>query len=412
MLKLFYIASEEVGLQLREWTFYLTALGMPLIFAAISLLPQLRAAIPAGGPLGPVETVFTAAEGVTRPTGYVDEAEMIQVVPAEQAKNLHAFGDEAAAAAALARGEIEQYYVIAADYRESGLVVAYRANPQLLNSTDEAIRNLLQDNTLHALNDPNLAARLNDPVQFEREGRPEPPIFNFIPANLKRETLASAMLVVGLFAYLINAGGYLLIRALKRETRARVLEVMMTSATPEQFIGGKLLGLSALALTQGALTFLVGMLGYGQTASEAGSSGLPPSTLALSLPYLLLGYLAYCANIMGIAAAWPNFSESGVLLAIARLLALSPLMGVVFILPDPNSLVSVLLTTLPLTAPLLMPFRLLLTSVPLWQWGLGMLGLGLWAGFSFWLSARLFRMHALLTGQVNNPKVLWQAIWP
>ena len=221
MLKLFYIASEEVGLQLREWTFYLTALGMPLVFAAISLLPQLRAAVPSGGPLGSVETVFTASEVVTRPTGYVDEAEMIQVVPAEQAKNLHAFGNEAEAAAALARGEIEQYYVIAADYRESGLVVAYRANPQLLNSTDEAIRNLLRDNTLHALNDPNLAARLNDPVQFEREGRPEPPVFNFIPADLKRETLAPAMLVVGLFAYLINAGGYLLIRALKRETRAR-----------------------------------------------------------------------------------------------------------------------------------------------------------------------------------------------
>jgi ABC-2 type transport system permease protein len=408
MLKLIHIAHEEIMVHLREWTFYLTAIGMPLVFAAIGLLPQLRA-IARQSPLASVETVFSVSETVTVPTGYVDYAGVITFIPEDQAENLKAFADEATAAQALEEGEIEQYYVIAADYHERGIVTAYSANPQLFSGADDAIRKLLRNNLLQALDDPNLAARLDDPVQFDREGRPPPPLFSFIPADLKPQTLTSAALVIGLFTYIINTGGHLLVRALKREIRARALEVMITSTTPEQFIGGKLLGLSSLALGQAALTLLAGMLVYGWGPNSAGPATLTPLVLALSLPYLLFGYLAYCGGIIGIAAIWPNLPESETLLAMARLLALSPVMGVVFILPNPHSLISVLLTTIPLTAPLLMPFRILLTDIPPWQWGIGLLGLIAWAACLIWLSTRLFRAHTLLTGRSNTLKDLYQA---
>jgi ABC-2 type transport system permease protein len=132
--------------------------------------------------------------------------------------------------------------------------------------------------------------------------------------------------------------------------------------------------------------------------------------LALSLPYLLLGYLAYCGGMMTVTAVWPNLPESASLLAMARLIALSPVIGVLFILPNPTGSLAMWLSLCPLTSPLLMPFRLLLGPVPLGQWGIGLVGLLLWAVFCIWLSVRLFRTQGLLTGRALTPQAVWATL--
>lgn len=398
MKKLRHIAREEIKVHLNTWSFWVTAIGMPLLFAGIGLFPQLRA-VAEESPLASVETVFTETASLTKSTGYVDYAELIAFVPEEMLENLRHFVDEEAASAALETGVIESYFVIEADYRESGTVTEYRADPQLLSTNRGVIENFIRQNLLAQMEDPNLVQRLNNPVNFDREGRDPPAVFSFMPTDLPEGLLSLAGLVIGLFAYLINVGGFLLVRALKRETKARVLEVMVTSTYPWQFIGGKLLGLSGLALAQATVTLLIGVFVYDRFPNGSGPAALPLSTLFLILPYLFLGYLAYCAGILAIAAVWPDLPESATLLAMARLITLFPIIGVVFILPNADSLVSIGLTVNPFTATLLMPFRLLLTTVPLWQWAIGVIGLLIWAICLIWLSARLFGAYALLTGR-------------
>jgi ABC-2 type transport system permease protein len=409
MTKFFHIALEEMMVHLREWTFYLTAVGMPLVFAAIGLLPQLRA-MTEQSPLARVETVFSDTETLTEWTGYVDEAGLVKVVPESLAENLRAYRSQATAAQALEGGEIARYYVIATDFERSGAVTAYSANPELLSGGDGVIRSLIRANILAQIEDANLAARLDDPVRFDRGGRPAPPAFRFIPADLDRQTLTAAAMVIGLFAYIINVGGFLVVRALRREMNSKILEMMITSASPGQFIGGKLAGLAGLSLGQATVTLLAGALVYSRSPGEAGTGVLPLAAIALMLPYLLLGFLAYCGAMMSIPAIWPSLSESTTLLAMVRLVALAPLIGVVFILPNPDSPASVLLSINPWSGPLLMPFRLLLTDVPAWQWAGGLLGLLAWAGFSIWFSARLFRLNTLLTGRSLSVRVVWQAV--
>jgi len=407
MIKLLIVAQEEAGYHLRQWSFYLTLVMMPLLFAAVGAFPRLRQAVQ-DTPLPPVETVFNLGSGrLEVPVGYVDKAGIV-AAEAEEAL-FHRFPDEAAAAEALAQGRIESYYVIEADYVENGRVVQYSADPQLLAETDGAVSSFLRRQLIQSLNRPQLAARLERPVALVRQG-PPPQRFRFIPAELDWRKLISAGLVVGLFAYLINVGGNLLLRALQREVRAKVLEVMVVSATPEQFIGGKLLGLTGLTLAQAGLALLAGAWVYGRNPNGAGPAALPVEAL-LSLPYLLLGFLTYCGIIMGVAALWPNFRESGLLLAGLRLASLTPLIGGLFILPEADGWIAVGLTLLPLTSFLLMPFRLLLTEVSWWQWGLGLALLAGWSGLCLWLSMRLFRLHGLLTGRLASPRVIWQALW-
>jgi ABC-2 type transport system permease protein len=408
MIKLLHIAREEMGYHLRQWTFYLSAIGMPLVFAAIGAFPRLQT-VAAETPLASVETILTETDEITAPTGYVDQAGLITTIPADQTDMVQAFFDEGQAEAALEQGEIESYYVIADDYIHSGRVVQYSNNPQLLADGDAIIRQLLRGALLHTLDDPDRAARLMQPVALTRRG-PPPSAVSFFPADLDMSRLISAGLLAGLFAYVISLGGNLLLRALHREVRARVLEMMVVSATPEQFIGGKLLGLTTLVLGQAGLALLAGLFVYGQNPDGSGPSALPLVTVALSFPFLLLGFLGYCGTIMSIAALWPTFRESGSLLTVMRLLVLSPLIGALFILPQANGLTAVSLTLLPLTSPLLMPFRLLITEVPLWQRGLGLSILAAWTTFLIWLSMRLFRVYSILTGRPINPKTLWLAL--
>ena len=409
MSKLIGVAREEIRHHLSQWTFYITVLAMPLIFVALGALPRLGAAAQES-PLASVETVFNMPETITVPTGYVDYAGLIRVVPEDQARHFRAFGGETAATEALKKGEIESYYVIAADYLQSGRVAQYSANPQLFVETDGAVSKLLRDNLLQLLPEPEVAARLDQPIRLTWRGPPAP-MFNFIPPELEWSQLMAAGLVVGLFAYILNISGNLLLRSLQREVWAKVLEMLIASATPEQFIGGKLLGLAVLTLGQAGLALAAGAWVYAQNPDGAGPAALPLTALALSLPYLLLGYLAYCGGIMSLAAIWPNFPESALLLAMVRLLMFSPLLGAVLILPNAHGPAAVALTLCPPTAPLLMPLRLLLGPVPGWQWGSGLLILAIWAVFWVWLSARLFRIHSLLTGRTATPRVLWRALW-
>lgn len=408
MTKFLHIAWQEMSYHLRQWTFYFTAIGMPLIFAVVGAWPRVQAATQEI-PLARVETILNSSDSLTGSVGYVDHAEIIKIVSSAEAAHLRAFASEAEAAAALQRAEIESYYVIAADYVQSGSVTQYSPAPQLLTESDGAMQRLLRDNLLRQLDNPPLAARLAAPVNLTRHG-PPPPAFSFIPAGLDKGQLISAGLVLLFFAYMLNVGGILLVRAFQREARARVLEVLVVSTTPAQLVGGKIAALATLALAQAGVTLLVVMLVYGQNPDGSGPAALPGAALALSLPYLLLGYLAYCGAMMAVAAIWPNLPESASLLAMARLVALSPVIGVLFILPNPSGSAAIWLSLCPLTSPLLMPFRLLLGPVPPEQWGVGLVGLLLWAVFCIWLSTRLFRAYGLLTGRTVTPQAVWIAL--
>ncbi|MDM8530969.1 ABC transporter permease [Anaerolineales bacterium HSG25] len=400
MLKLLNIAREEIWYHARQWTFYLVTFGVPLMFAALGAIPRIQVAAE-DAPLPNVETVFTIDETITEPTGYVDHADLITFIPDDLSENLFPFADEASADHALQAEEIESYYVIASNYISSGVVTQYSHNPQLLAHTDGPIRALLRDNLMETVADPLIAERLEMPVYIINNG-PPPPQYGFLPLDLDLRQLFSASLIVSLFAYTINVSGSLLIRSLQREMKMRVMEILITSTTPHQFIGGKLVGLISLALFQVSLSLLAAAWVYGNNPDGSGPARLSLIALAYCVPYLFFGLIAYCGVVMSMAAVWPNPRESGLLLGGARIIAMSPLVGILFILPDLDGWLAVVLTIFPLTATLLMPFRLLLSGVPMWQWLIGLAGLMFWSFLTVSLSMQLFRTRGLLTGQSTS----------
>jgi ABC-2 type transport system permease protein len=405
MPKLLAVAREELSFHLQQWSFYLSLAVMVGMFAAIGAFPQLRQAV-AARPLGDVETVFTVQETVTTPTGFVDYSGLLTDLPPEQ--NLLVFGSEEDATAALHLGEIDRYYVITPDYIESVTVREYSLDAQLIVGSDSAISLLLRKKLLQQLPDPYLAERLQTPSIITYDGPPIP-TFSFVPADLDTSQLVTAGVVSAFFTFLINISGALLLRALQRESEARVFEIVITSTSPAQFIGGKLLGLSLLVMGQATLTLLAGLLVYGRSATSLGPAQIPPHFILIALPYLLLGYLAYSGTMLCVAALIPNFAESSQLQFMVRLISILPMIGVVFILPNADGATAVWLTMLPFFSPLLMPFRVLITAVPVWQILLSLSLQLLWAMWLIWLSTRLFRMYSLLTGRTPVLRAVWAA---
>jgi ABC-2 type transport system permease protein len=110
-----------------------------------------------------------------------------------------------------------------------------------------------------------------------------------------------------------------------------------------------------------------------------------------------------------VAALIPNFAESSQLQFMVRLISILPMIGVVFILPNADGATAVWLTMLPFFSPLLMPFRVLITAVPVWQILLSLSLQLLWAMWLIWLSTRLFRMYSLLTGRTPVLRAVWAA---
>lgn len=400
MHKLWHIAFEEIRFHTGQASFWLSLLLMVGMFTAVGAFPRLQEATQNSG-LADIETAFSESEVIRTPTGLIDLASIIQTIPPEQ--NLTRFTDETTAQQALTDGMIESYYLIPADYIETGNVVEVRLTPQLVVPQDFAMQAIIRQNLLAQADTPNLAERLEQPFIIQNEGPPIPPL-SFMAVGIQIESLTAAFLVTILFTFLINMSGALLLRALQREAEANVLEMIVSSTTPSQFIVGKLLGISLIILVQGSVTLLAGLLTYGQTGTNVAE--LSPTFILIAIPYVLGGYVAYSGTMMCVAALWPNFAESSQLQFIVRFVAVLPIAGVLFILPDPNSTLAITLTLVPFLSPMLMPFRILLTQVAGWQLLASLLLLLAWCSGLVWLSTRLFRTQSLLTGRTPMLKAI------
>ena len=109
--KLLIVAWQEVEYHLRQWTFYLTIIMMPLVFAAVGALPRLQN-FTAQTPFPQVETILNASPSpaeIDVIVGYVDRS---GIITSQTGSNFRSFSNQAAATSALDQGEIESFYVM------------------------------------------------------------------------------------------------------------------------------------------------------------------------------------------------------------------------------------------------------------------------------------------------------------
>ncbi|MCA9910624.1 MAG: ABC transporter permease, partial [Anaerolineae bacterium] len=214
--------------------------------------------------------------------------------------------------------------------------------------------------------------------------------------------------------------GYLL-QSVIEEKESRLIEILISTIRPFDLLTGKILAFGILGLLQvsiwtGTFIFLGWLSGREALQSflpilqSLANLTIPYELLPLLLVYFLLGY-AFFAGLYGIVGAISNSMREGPQYAIVFTLpAVLPFYFISIFATTPNDTLPLVLSLFPLTAPLGMAMRLVVTEVPFWQIALsiGLLALGVVG--SLWLASRLFRVNTLLAGRLPKLRDLPQLV--
>jgi len=228
--------------------------------------------------------------------------------------------------------------------------------------------------------------------------------------DLLVRTTIPLFLGILLLTALLSASGYL-VQTVSTDKESKIVEVLLSSVTPEEILAGKLFGLGAAGLFQFAVwSSMVVLVALSASAALAAVVSIPWAALAVAPLFFILGYLFLGSLMLATAALGANAAESQKLTMGWAMLAILPLMVLVILLEDPNGILGQTMTWIPFTSPLTVIIRLAVDSSGIAPWevagSMAVLVVSTWA--SIRVGARLFRVGFLLTGSRPSLAELWR----
>ncbi len=170
----------------------------------------------------------------------------------------------------------------------------------------------------------------------------------------------SAIVFIMLLLMMIIYSGQMLVRSLVEEKSNKLIEILISSCTPEELLAGKILGLSALGLFQMFIWTCIGI-------ALAGSSVIPPSAFNnffIMLVYFILGFLFYTALFVGIGSIVTTEQEAQQITSYLSLFLVLPIAVSASAIFNPNSVLVEVLSFIPLTIPAIMLLKINVIDVP------------------------------------------------
>jgi len=225
-----------------------------------------------------------------------------------------------------------------------------------------------------------------------------------VASNAERSFAGAYGLILVLYASVLIYG-INIARSVVEEKTSRIFEVLLSTASPDSLMLGKLLGVGAVGLTQMGIWGLL-LLFYAGSAFAAAhgihglaSLGLTRSELIYFPIFFLGGFFLYS----GLAAALGSSVSAEQEVQQFSFILIAPLVVSVVLLPyvmgNPSSTASVVLSLIPPFTPIIMYMRICAQMPPLWQVALsiGLLAASVWS--MVWLAARIYRVGVLMYGK-------------
>ncbi|MCX5977848.1 MAG: ABC transporter permease [Coprothermobacterota bacterium] len=353
--------------------------------------------------------VFYIVSGATKPPadairiGYVDEAGGFDKFMIQGNLTLVRFDVREAATSALMTKEIAEYFVIPADFISTGVVSRYTMQRELSTpaAITDAIKNFFSSNLLAGKVPATSIVRIEAPLNLVTTMltstgavAPEQGGFgNFIIPGIFSLLLMFALLFSSIYV----------IQSLSEEKENRLMEILLSSVSTRQLLTGKLLGLGVAGLAQVAVWVISLPLLLKLASSSIGgifsTIQLPASFLVLGVVYFVLGYSVFAVLSACVAAISSTAQEAQGFVSIYTLFAMAPLWCFSLLLLFPNSLVWIVFSIFPFSAPVLVMLRLGLTGVPAWQLIISIAVMMLCIVGGLVLAAKLLRTYVLMYGK-------------
>ena len=338
--------------------------------------------------------------------GYVDQAGLLQKLPPDVPEGKFVpYPTETQAQAAIAAGDIVGYYVIPADYVQGGHAAYYAPHLTLFSGTDLAFREMLKANLVVADSEAAVMRAIHPPTILYRPADDAP---RQVRGTYSFWQFGLGLALIALFMFVLSSIGPYWLGFMVAERERGMLEILLTSASPNQFLMGKLLAAAFLMAFESLLPVLsLALVNEGwrtvgpALADVSPRMGLllremPPipfDRLWLALAALFLGLLVYSAvyTICGVLIQTPE-AVGAVNMGLSGTLGLAGFILLISVLLDPSGPLAVGLSFFPLTAPVFLPVRLLLEQVPLWQTSLALAIMALAIVLCLRLAVHLFQL--------------------
>ncbi|KUK70737.1 MAG: Molybdenum ABC transporter permease protein [Anaerolineae bacterium 49_20] len=409
MNKVWSIFKYEFYKTVSRRSFILTLILVPLVPALILwVLNSLSAS--QSQALG---EVFTGGAQQAFPYGVVDQSGLVKEMPDWIVGNsLVLISDETTARQQTLDGKLQGYYVVTADYLESGEVILYKEeiNPLAGIEGTAIFEQLMQYNLLGGDMDLYLKYTQSPSIQMVE--------INPQTADARDTDNPLTFLVpyaITLFFYtIIFTSSSMLLTAISKEKENRVMEMLLSSVKPTQLFTGKLMGLGLANLLQMAIWFGAALLLLrlsGQTFAIPANLQIPAYVFLYGIVFFALGFAFYGSLMAGWGAMVPNLREGNQSTFVFSLPLLFTIISISTLINEPHGTLSTVLSILPPTAPVAMMTRLAIGGVPLWQVGVALALLVLSDLFLIRSVAKIFKSQYLLSGSAASINTFFKVLF-
>lgn len=175
--------------------------------------------------------------------------------------------------------------------------------------------------------------------------------------------------VAGILIFItLQIGGQYVALGVVEEKSSRVVELLLSTIRPWELMAGKVAGIGLLGLIQ---MLLYGGLGIGLAVGLGVlelSVTAAASTIVWLVVWYLIGFVMYAFAFAGAAALVSRQEDAGgVMMPILAFVIGAYIVGITVLPSNPSSGFVEVLSLLPPFAPILMPMRLAMGGVPVWE---------------------------------------------
>jgi ABC-2 type transport system permease protein len=212
----------------------------------------------------------------------------------------------------------------------------------------------------------------------------------------------SSFIMIMMLYMTILLWGVAIQRSIISEKNNRVVEVLLSSVKPFDLLGGKVLGVGAVGLTQYVIWALFAAMIALRGVSVGGLSSFEifsPLTLVFFIVFFLLGFLFYSTLFAGIGSICNSDQEAQQLqMPVVMCLAFTILIPLM-VIQNPDGMFATVVSLIPLFTPIVMFMRINVLTPPTWQIALSIAIMISSIIIAARLAAGIFRIGILMYGK-------------
>ena len=215
------------------------------------------------------------------------------------------------------------------------------------------------------------------------------------------EMIAPGLFLV-IFFMLITFFGNQMLTSSTEEKENRTVEMLLTMVKTDTLITGKILSLMVLALIQMLVIILPVAAGYLAFGSKLQLPNMDlsllvfdPVRIGLALVIFLASFMMFTGMLVTLGAMMPTAKEASQWFGLVIMLIFGPFYGITAFVSFPDSPFVKFLSLFPFTAPIPLLLRNAVGNLPAWEGLLGAALLIVAAVFVLWLAVRTFRYGAM-----------------